>query len=164
MIGLFGKFTGAVGILLAVSSAASAREDYCITPGTRQIDRNATAQLQQLEATANPTLQRLLAGVWLRQTRNPATGQTSNNFQQYQANGLWQYVDTVCDASGRFCSRYSGVGVFGARFNPSVQNGFVGIISVSDSTRNHQCIGLNGRFINATTIVDSTGTVLRKVQ
>lgn len=164
MLGSTGHHVGGLGLLLLASLPAAAREDYCNRPGTRQINRSATAQLQQLVAAPNPTIMRLLNGVWLRQTRNPTTGQVANNYQQFQANGLWQYAETVCDASGQFCSRYSGVGVFGARANPSLQNGFVGIVSVSDSSRDHQCIGLNGRFANATTIVDATGSVLRKVQ
>ena len=150
----------ASGLLLP--TLAVAREDYCLRPGTQQIDQQATAAFRQLEAQSNQAIMNRLAGVWLATVQSPATGQVSYLYEQFGANGLYGYTNYVCSANG-FCSRYDGTGVYAVRANGP--QSFLGSKDVSDTVgRDHACLSLTATFRGRNTLVAPGGQVSRRVQ
>lgn len=154
----------AAAMLVLGSGLASAAEDYCLVPHTKTKDARATATFQRLERIANPKLMGLLTGTWFHQIRSPGTNQIDNQYQIFQRNGLFSYVDFVCDGQNRNCSRYDGIGLFAVVAQPGQANGFTGLLDVSDLNRDHLCVGLSGRFLDASTFVDASNIVSRRVR
>ena len=136
----------------AAPSVASAREDYCLTPGTKTIDQTATAGFRRLESQSNPAVMRALNGVWLSVQPSPATHQISYLYESFSTGGLYGYTNYVCTSQNTFCSKYEGVGVYAVRATSATD--FFGVKDVSDTVRlDHACLSLGGRFLSANAYV-----------
>jgi hypothetical protein len=144
---------------IVAPSLAFAREDYCITPGTNQINGPATQSLRLLESQSNPGVMAYLNGLWLSTIVSRPTNQVSYLYERFTGNGLYGYTNFVCTLQNTFCRRYDGTGVYAVRLNGS--NSFFGEKDVSDTASlNHACIGLGGASIDRNTWV--SGTLVRK--
>lgn len=139
---------------------AAAADDYCVNPSTGQVDQRATAQFRQLDRSPDARFMRVLAGRWYSEVGSPSTGQISRLLQSFARNGLYDYANQVCTSFG--CSVYQGTGLHAVRRRTSTA--FVGLIIVSDLNRNHQCVGLSGRVVNADTIALVGGGIMRRVR
>lgn len=149
-----------MAVVAVTVQQADAAENYCITPGTKTIDRAATTSYRQLERTATPATMRLMTGVWASSVNSPQTGQTSYLYEVFEANGLYRYFNSVCARLG--CTQYQGVGLYALRAQPN--NGFLGAKIVSDLNRDHACLGLSGRFLNVNAWVSPSGLVSQRIR
>ncbi|MGH6752411.1 MAG: hypothetical protein ACREDP_09610 [Bradyrhizobium sp.] len=101
-----------------------------------------------------------MTGTWYSETPSPATGQISRLSVSYGPDGQVQYQNQVCDTTGA-CSNFQGTGLWAAI---SLGNGsFSGIQMISDQSRNQECTGFTGRFLDAQTIQSGAGGIARRV-
>ncbi len=146
----------AAGVFTAtLPGVAIAREDYCLNPTTKQIDRRATQAYRKLQSQSDQAMMNRLSGTWLSITPSPATNQVSYLYETFTPLGLYSYVNFVCTMQNTFCSRYDGTGLYAVRANS--RSAFFGTKIVSDvRTLDHACLGLNGTFLNRNTIAAGT--------
>ena len=145
---------------MAISSPAAAQNAVCLNQQSGQIDPAATQALNDMAARRDPQLVQAMAGTWYSETNSPATGQISRLYVSYGQGGQLQYQNQVCDSTGA-CSGYQGNGLWAAIF---LGNGsFSGIQMISDQSRNQECTGFSGRFLNAQTIQSGAGGISRRV-
>jgi hypothetical protein len=154
-------FGAGVAALLS-SDLASAREDYCLNPGTGTLNVEATNAFRRFQAQNDPAVMRALKGTWLSTTVSAATNQISYLYESFDTNGLYGYTNYVCTLQNTFCSQYVGTGVYAVRAKST--NSFFGSKIVSDTVRlDHACLSLGGTFRNAKTWV-SGGVKHTRVQ
>lgn len=147
-------------MVLALSGTAVAQTDICIKRGTNGMDKDATAAWREMEARKDPRFMEAMAGVWSSEVRSPQTGQVSYLFLSYQENGIVDYQNRVCSATG--CNDYAGHGLYAGFF---LGNGRYTAMSIlSDLNRDRECTGSTGRFVNDRTIEDSSGNRLTRVR
>ena len=132
---------------MAISSPAAAQNAVCLNQQSGQIDAAATQALNDMAARRDPQLV-------------PATGQISRLYVSYGQGGQLQYQNQVCDSTGA-CSGYQGNGLWAAI--PLGNGSFSGIQMISDQSRNQECTGFSGRFLNAQTIQSGAGGISRRV-
>jgi hypothetical protein len=119
-----GPAAGVVGILLAALSAAPAsaqKEPGCwvTRDGTDVLgntpayyDAALTAAWMRTLQAADARLMATLAGVYYTEIPAPQLGMVSRQFRTYSANGLFEYRDQTCSATG--CSTNQGHGRWAA--------------------------------------------------
>lgn len=150
---------GAV-LLIAGATPAFGQTDVCIIRGTNGIDENATQRWRDMEARADPAFMKAIAGVWYAEIASPATGQVDYRYHSFQDNGLFDYQDRVCSATG--CNDYAGHGLFAGFFTAG--RDFTLMLIVSDLNRDRECAGGSGRLTGTDRMVDGTGTTWRRVR
>lgn len=147
-------------LLAATAAPAMAQTDVCIKRGTNGVDQKATAAWREMESRKDPQFMATMAGTWYAETQSPQTGQVSYLYLTYQSNGIVDYQNRVCN--GGYCNDYAGHGLFAGFF---LGNGrYTSMSIISDLNRDRECTGSTGRFLNDTTIEDSNGGRLSKVQ
>lgn len=144
-------------LLSAASFPSMAQQQVCIRPGTNQIDQQATQTFQQMMASADQQTMQAISGVWYSETQSPSTGQVDYQYNSYEPNGLFQYSSRVC--SRIQCSDFAGHGMYAAVSQGSGQ--FTVMLMVSDMSRDRQCTGWTGRFVDQQTIQTANGYMRR---
>ncbi|MFZ1679603.1 MAG: hypothetical protein WAT70_01180 [Rhizobiaceae bacterium] len=147
-------------VLLALAGAAGAQTDICIKRGTNGMDRDATAAWREMDDRKDPEFMQAMAGVWYSETTSPQTGQVSQLYLSYRQDGIFDYQNRVCSATG--CNDYAGHGLFAGFF---LGNGrYTSMSILSDLNRDRECTGSTGRFVDERTIEDSGGGRMTRVR
>jgi hypothetical protein len=142
-----------------LSAPASAQGAYCLTQG--QVNAQATQAFADMSQRTDPQLVQAMAGTWYSESPSPQTGQVSRLYVTYGADGSLSYQNQVCDSYGA-CSTYEGVGAWAAMQTGG--GGFTGIQMITDQSRNQECTGFAGRFVDQNTIQSDTGGYSQRVR
>lgn len=146
-------------LLFMTVEPALAQDVYCMRQG--QFDQAATQTFADMRQRTDQQLAQALAGTWYGETNSPQTGQVSRLYVTYGADGSFSYQNQVCDQTGA-CGQYQGMGAWAAMQTGG--GGFSGIQMVSDQSRNQECSGFAGRFVDQNTIQSDTGGYMQRVQ
>lgn len=146
--------------LLALTGAAKASEDYCIDANTRSIDPQNTQILRELVQGTDSQGAQMFIGAWNAQSSSPATSQVAYTRYMFEPGGLFQYQQRTCGGMTNYCSDAQGVGLYGVRM--AGDGSFFGLLMVSDSLRDHACLGFSGRFSGPGAFVDSYGAAWQR--
>ena len=144
----------------AMCSPAVAQDVACRNQQSGEVDAAATQTFADMAARRDPQLTQLMAGTWFSESPSPATGQISRLAVTYGADGQLHYQNQVCDASGA-CSNYQGTGLWAAV--PLGDGSFSGIQMITDQSRNQECTGFSGRFLDSQTIQSGAGGISRRI-
>lgn len=155
------KAIALVWVLLGTVGAA-AQNDVCVNPSTRQVDAAATETFRQMAQASSRDVMQTIAGTWYAEIPSPSTNQIQYQYQQFDADGLFQYQDRVCGGLINTCSDYAGHGLYAVIQLGDGSLQFLTI--VSDLNRDRQCIGSTRTLLDSATMRDAGGILWRRVQ
>lgn len=146
---------------LILPGAATAQQVFCLDRNSGGVNAAATQAFADMQARMDGQLAQTIAGTWYGETQSPQTGQVSRLYVTYGADGSLSYQNQVCDGSGA-CSQYQGQGAWAGMQTGG--GGYTGIQMISDQSRNQECTGFAGRFVDQNTIQSDTGGTMQRVQ
>ncbi len=149
-------------LAMLMASPAFAQNEVCLDQRTGQVDQQATQTWQQMVRSSDRQLMQAMSGTWYAEIRAPQTNQVDYQYRTFQSDGQFQYQSRICGGMTNLCSDFSGFGLYAAI--PLGGGQYQVMLMVSDLSRNRLCSGGAGRFIDQTTIQDSTGQYWRRVR
>ena len=161
-----------VAILACLPGAAVAQQALCLANQLRPVGADPTIQpppdwassdiWRQLATMADPQMMQRLVGVWQTEVFLQATNTTMRTWYKFDANGLFEYQQQLCQTNGLPCTQNGGPGEFRASRQASGTTFFM--IRYSDLSRVNQCLGVEVNFQDDNSMMGRDGAVWRRVQ
>ena len=130
-----------------------------ITTGLAQAQFDAQLTKNCLRIEFDAEVAKPLVGIWYSEATDPR-GFVNQMYSQFTADGVFDYQDRTCGATG--CSQNQGHGLYA--INAQGDGNYYAARIFNDVQRTNACLGLQFKVLDANTLQLQDGSVMQRVQ